>query len=180
MAVLTYITVSAMDTGVSPSVAFYFVAIANAASLFGRYAAGLLCDRLGKATRRLLSAEFYLTYLLPSTLLGAMNVMIPFTGVAGLMTYAWPFAKSERALIAITIIYGFSSGSYVSLLANPMMDMGDTGDVGRRVGMFMTILALGALAGPPISGAIWTASGGQTAVGYYAGTCNRLCPAPRM
>ena len=109
-----------------------------------------------------------------------MNVMIPFTGVAGLMTYAWPFAKSEKALIAITVIYGFSSGSYVSLLANPMMDMGDTGDVGRRVGMFMTVLALGALAGPPISGAIWTASGGQTAVGYYAGRLARLIPSPRM
>lgn len=49
------------------------------------------------------------------------------------------------------------------------MDMGDTNDVGRRVGMFMSILALGALAGPPISGAINTATGGFKAVGYFAG-----------
>ena len=64
----------------------------------------------------------------------------------------------------------FCSGSYVSLLGNPMMDMGHTDDVGRRVGMFMSILAIGALAGPPISGAISTATGGFKAVGYYAGS----------
>lgn len=49
------------------------------------------------------------------------------------------------------------------------MDMGGVGDVGRRTGMCMTILAFGALAGPPISGAINTATGGFKAVGYYAG-----------
>ena len=50
------------------------------------------------------------------------------------------------------------------------MDMGDTEDVGRRLGMFMSILSIGALAGPPISGAISTATGGFKDVGFYAGT----------
>ena len=50
-----------------------------------------------------------------------------------------------------------------------MMAFGDTKDVGRRLGMFMSILSLGALAGPPISGAINTATGGFEVVGYYAG-----------
>lgn len=63
----------------------------------------------------------------------------------------------------------FCSGSYVSLLGNPIMDMGETKDVGRRMGMFMSILSIGALAGPPISGAISTAMGGFRDVGYYAG-----------
>ncbi len=49
------------------------------------------------------------------------------------------------------------------------MEMGDTSDVGRRTGMFMSILAIGALAGPPISGAISTATGNFKSVGYYAG-----------
>ena len=69
----------------------------------------------------------------------------------------------------LIIIQRISSGSYVSLLANPMMAFGDTKDVGRRLGMFMSILSLGALAGPPISGAINTATGGFEVVGYYAG-----------
>ena len=114
-------------------------------------------------------------------------MMIPFTALAGIMTYAWPFAQTEASLIVVTVLYGFvffikshssseifyklrfCSGSYVSLLGNPIMDMGDTEDVGRRLGMFMSILSMGALAGPPISGAISTATGGFKDVGFYAG-----------
>ncbi|TFK63766.1 MFS general substrate transporter [Pluteus cervinus] len=145
--VLTYVDVSATAIGINPDFAFYLVSIANASSLFGRYVAGIMSDRIGP-----------------------MNVMIPFTGFAGILTYAWPFATTKTSLVVITIIYGFSSGSYMSLLSNPIMEMGVTGDVGRRIGMFMSILAIGALAGPPISGAINSATGGFAVVGYYAGT----------
>ena len=55
------------------------------------------------------------------------------------------------------------------MLAAPLIEMGDRQTVGVRLGMFFTILAMGALAGPPISGAINTATGGFKAVGYYAG-----------
>ena len=55
------------------------------------------------------------------------------------------------------------------MLAAPLIEMGDRYDVGLRLGMYFTILSMGALAGPPISGAIFTASGGYKAVGYYAG-----------
>ncbi|KIM36456.1 hypothetical protein M413DRAFT_78221 [Hebeloma cylindrosporum] len=143
---LTYVGVSATSIGISSEFSFYFVAIANASSFFGRYTAGNLCDRLGP-----------------------MNVMIPFTAVSGILTYAWPFAQSESSLIAVTVIYGFCSGVYVSLLSNPIMEMGEPWDVGRRTGMFMSISAVGALAGPPISGAIKSATGDFKAVGYYAG-----------
>jgi len=46
--VLTYVDVSAASIGISPSFSFYFVAIANAGSLLGRYVAGYMSDRLGK------------------------------------------------------------------------------------------------------------------------------------
>lgn len=101
-----------------------------------------------------------------------MNIMIPFTFVAGILTYAWPFARSTAALIAVTLLYGYSSGMYVSLLGNPLMNFGGEGDVGRRIGMFMSITAIGALAGPPISGAINSSTGGFEAVGLYAGACS--------
>lgn len=35
-----------------------------------------------------------------------MNVMIPFTAAAGILTYAWPFARTKGSLIAVTVIYG--------------------------------------------------------------------------
>ncbi|KAF8910907.1 MFS general substrate transporter [Gymnopilus junonius] len=145
--VLTYVVVSATASGISPNFAFYYVAIANASSLFGRYTSGNICDRVGP-----------------------MNVIIPFTAVAGILTYTWPFAQSMGSLVAVVVIYGFSSGAYIALFSNPVLEMGDTLDVGRRSGMFRSITALGALAGPPISGAINTATGEYKVVGYYAGT----------
>lgn len=42
--------------------------------------------------------------------------------------------------------------------------------MGRRVGMMFTILSAGAVSGPPISGAIGTATGGFGTVGVYAGS----------
>ena len=67
------------------------------------------------------------------------------------------------------IVNRFCSGVYISILANPIMEMGEIGDVGRRIGMSSSIVAIGALAGPPISGAIKSATGDFKAVGYYAG-----------
>jgi len=145
--VLTYIDIDAASIGINPNLSFYLVAIANAASGFGRFVAGHLADGCGP-----------------------MNVMIPFTASAGIITYAWPFAKTSTSLIIVAVLYGFASGSYVSLLTNPVMEFGETADLGRRVGMMMSVLALGGLAGPPISGAINTATGGFEAVGYFAGS----------
>jgi MCP family monocarboxylic acid transporter-like MFS transporter 10 len=75
----------------------------------------------------------------------------------------------EQKLTIITHDDRFNSGAYVCLVSNPIMEMGSVSDIGRRTGMCMSILALGALAGPPIAGAINTATGGFKAVGYYAG-----------
>ncbi|OJA11207.1 hypothetical protein AZE42_05765 [Rhizopogon vesiculosus] len=47
--------------------------------------------------------------------------------------------------------------------------MGDIKDAGRRAGMFMTLCAFGAIAGPPISGALISPTKGFVYTGYYAG-----------
>ena len=115
-------------------------------------------------------------------------MMTPMTMMAGIITYIWPFVNGEASLIVIAVLYGyghsavfvtppptnytqlrFSSGAYVGLRAAPMIAFGETGDVGRRTGMYFTILSFGAVAGPPISGAINTATGSYKAVGIYAG-----------
>ena len=48
--------------------------------------------------------------------------------------------------------------------------MGEMHDAGRRTGMTMSGIGLGAVAGPPISGALAQTPGGFKVVGYYAGT----------
>ncbi|KAJ7235599.1 MFS general substrate transporter [Mycena haematopus] len=144
---LTYIDVSANNAGIDPSFDVYLLAFANASSGVGRIMTGLLADRIG-----------------------CMSVMIPGTLLAAIVTYIWPFAHTLPSLIAISIIYGFASGVFVGLQAVPLIHMGDMSDVGRRTGTLFSILAFSALAGPPISGAIASATGNYKAVGYYAGS----------
>ena len=62
-----------------------------------------------------------------------------------------------------------SSGVYVSLLTAPIVRMSKTQEVGVRAGMSMTLVALSAIAGPPISGAINGLTGGFKFTGVYAG-----------
>ncbi|KAI6043380.1 major facilitator superfamily domain-containing protein [Pisolithus marmoratus] len=119
---LTYLSVSAMAVGVSANFSFYLVAVANAASGFGRLSAGKLADRIGP-----------------------LNTMILFTSLAGILTFVWPYASSQGLLIGVSVLYGFASGTYVSLFVAPPMAMGGVGDVGRRMGMFLTIAALGTI-----------------------------------
>ncbi|KAG1905751.1 MFS general substrate transporter [Suillus fuscotomentosus] len=142
---LIYLSVSATAIGVSTDFSFYILAIANAASAL-RVSFGLMSDRIG-----------------------AINTMVILTTVTGIATIAWPFAKNEPELIAIAAIYGFSLGAYVSLYSVPLVAMGHMEDAGRRVGMFVSLLAIGGVAGPPISGAISTTTGGFAAAGYYSG-----------
>ncbi|KAG6828900.1 hypothetical protein H0H92_006351, partial [Tricholoma furcatifolium] len=143
--VLTFIDISADAVGVSSDFSFYLVSIANAASGVGRLATGAIVDKTGP-----------------------VNIGIPFTVVAALVTYLWPLATTKGSLIAIAVLYGLSSAPYVSTFAMPAYAFGNIEDVGRRSGMIMTFAAFGALAGPPISGAINQSSGGFSKVGYYA------------
>ena len=40
-------------------------------------------------------------------LIGSINIMAPATALAGILTFAWPYAKSESQLIAIVTFYGY-------------------------------------------------------------------------
>lgn len=61
------------------------------------------------------------------------------------------------------------SAAFIALSPAPIALLGETADLGQRTGMMYTIIAVGALVGPPISGAIHDALGGFRAVAGYAG-----------
>ncbi|PPQ74117.1 hypothetical protein CVT24_012847 [Panaeolus cyanescens] len=145
--VLTFIDVTAVKSGVSPDFSFYLVSMANASSGIGRLMTGVLADRVG-----------------------AITVMAPMSLACAVMTFAWPYAQSKESLIAIAILYGFASSAFVSSFNIPVYAMGEMGDIGRRLGTVFIFTGIGALIGPPISGAINRATGGVQAVSYYAGT----------
>jgi hypothetical protein len=63
----------------------------------------------------------------------------------------------------------FSCGAYISLFIVPIVAMGEIEDAGRRVGMFMSLAAFGAVAGPPLSGALISPTKGFLVAGSNAG-----------
>ncbi|KAL5531067.1 hypothetical protein ACEPAG_3943 [Sanghuangporus baumii] len=144
---LTFLSVSAELIGIDRSLAFYLVAIANGASAVGRLGSGVLA----------------VSY-------GPVNVMVICTALAAVFTYIWPFVTTKGAFTAVTVLYGVTSGAFMCLFAIPVANLGSTHDVGRRTGLQMTIMAIGALTGPPISGAIKQNHSTFHEVGIYAGT----------
>ncbi|KAG9001793.1 hypothetical protein FRB90_011541 [Tulasnella sp. 427] len=150
---LTFIDVSGITSAhLSPTFSFYLVSVANAASLIGRVGGGMFSDRFG-----------------------VINVLIGFNLAAAVTTFVWPVVKSKGGLVAIAVTYGAASGALVGLLAAPVAYLGDTADIGRRTGMMFTIVSIGSLIGPPISGAIYAANDGFLQVGIYAGCTIVAC-----
>ena len=87
------------------------------------------------------------------------------------LAVAWPHALTYHSIIPIAVLYGISNGAFISLHCVPLLSLGKPDEVGERLGLFFTIIAFGAMCGPPVSGAIWKASGGWEIVGVYAGKC---------
>ncbi|KIM36461.1 hypothetical protein M413DRAFT_78188 [Hebeloma cylindrosporum] len=145
--VLTYIDVGAVQAGISPDFSFYLISIANMSSAPGRILTGVVADRVGP-----------------------VNVIVPMSCMAAIMTFAWPYAVSKGSLIAVAILYGFASSAFVSAFSMPIYKMGEMGDIGRRLGTTMIFTAVGGLCGPPISGAIKGPSGDLKFMSYYAGS----------
>ncbi|KAH6902769.1 hypothetical protein BKA70DRAFT_1404603 [Coprinopsis sp. MPI-PUGE-AT-0042] len=61
-------------------------------------------------------------------------------------------------------------GSLRLILDRLQFEFGNTVGIGSQAGKVLIPLGLGAIAGPPVPGAVLSASGGFDAVGYHAGT----------
>ncbi|KAI9456064.1 MFS general substrate transporter [Lactarius psammicola] len=135
-----YITSFALSkTGASATLAFYFVPILNAASVLGRLAPTALADRVG-----------------------TLNTIIPCTLICGVLVLAWTAVRSTGTLIAFALLYGFFSGSFVSLPPSTLVSLSpDLSKVGTRIGMSFSISSLGVLIGSPVGGALLNLHTGQ-------------------
>lgn len=133
----------------------YYLSILNASSLFGRTIPGALADRFGR-----------------------MNTVIPHLYVCGLLIIIFPLCTNLGGMLAFSIIFGFTSGCYVSLLPACVSQLGSTDTVGTRLGMMFAVMSIGGLFGTPISGAIlgdapnydWWGTFGFSAACVFAGT----------
>lgn len=116
--------------------AFQLLAIINAASCIGRYVAGDLADRFGR----------YNTMIV-SLFLCAISVCCLF--LPDILVANVP---SVALLVTFSLLFGFVSGSNVSLTPICLGQLCDTRDYGRYYASCYTIVSLGCLVSIPIAG----------------------------
>ncbi|BGP41700.1 hypothetical protein JCM10449v2_005691 [Rhodotorula kratochvilovae] len=141
-----YIQDYALDHGVSSNLALYSLSILNAASIFGRIIPNWLAD----------------TY-------GPLTILTPQCFISGVLIFLFlPMCKSTAGLVVFTILFGFSSGAYVSMMPATVASLtNDMRQVGHRTATLFLIVSIAALTGTPITGAIISRSGGS----YVAALC---------
>ncbi|KAG9074018.1 hypothetical protein FS749_014467, partial [Ceratobasidium sp. UAMH 11750] len=129
-----YIQLFAVVHDIDENLAFYSLTILNAASIFGRTIPNLLADKFG-----------------------IFNVIIPCSAIVGVLVFAMFGVTSVGALIVFSILYGFFSGAFVSLISPMFVALArHMHEVGLRLGFGFGIVGIAALVGTPISGALLT------------------------
>lgn len=174
---ITYITSYALHSGLASAYSYQLLAILNVGSVFGRWLPGLAADYIGRFNIMILTASFccltVLAFWIPSA-------------------YA-PTHTGTKALVTVyALLYGFGSGTGISLTPVAISQICSTEDYGKRYGTCYFFVSFGTLTGIPIAGAILGADGGSyvglmcfvtacyvAAVGFfvaakYVGTNGRL------
>jgi MFS family permease len=88
---------------------------------------------------------------------GALNVLIPFAFISGVMMYAWIGIKSISTLYVFAVIYGSGSAVIQALwpaVIGSMNRIPDPKKTGVRMGMAFTVVSFSSFTGPPLAGAL--------------------------
>lgn len=131
-----HVSASARDMGLGEAFAVGLVGLIGVGSLVGRFAIGLLADRLGRAQ----------TLVLMQLSMGASYLI-------------WGAAGGQVLLVVFALWFGLSYGSIVSLLPAICMDYFGGRSVASVVGTLYSGAALGNLLGPVLAGAAFDWSG---------------------
>ncbi|RFU80785.1 hypothetical protein TARUN_1442 [Trichoderma arundinaceum] len=134
-----YVILQAQKAGFSPTLIPYLLPILNAVSIFGRIIPGIVADKIGR-----------------------YNVMIFITFISAIFCLAvWIPVKNMAGILVFVIIFGFSSGGFISIGPTLVAQISEIREIGTRVGTVFAIQSFGALTGSPIGGAIVSAQGGS-------------------
>lgn len=81
--------------------------------------------------------------------------MVPSAVISGIILLAWISVKSQPSLIAISVFFGFASGSIQAVLPAVVAFLApDLSKIGTRIGMTLFVAGIALLIGSPIAGAI--------------------------
>jgi MFS family permease len=118
--------------GVTADFSVYTIAILNAASTFGRIVPNYLADKTGP-----------------------LNMIVPCALISAVLAYCWIAVENKAGVIVFCILYGFFTGSFVSLPPTAIVTLSPRLEiVGTRMGMVFSVCGLGLLIGNPVGGAI--------------------------
>jgi MFS transporter, MCT family, solute carrier family 16 (monocarboxylic acid transporters), member 10 len=93
--------ISAVTRGVRADLTPYLSAVLNGSAAVGRVLAVLLSRRFNACN------ECAQNLPIPRLrALGALNILIPYTAVAAVVTYAWPYAHGIDPFVAVAACYG--------------------------------------------------------------------------
>ncbi|KAL8923077.1 MAG: hypothetical protein Q9172_003287 [Xanthocarpia lactea] len=152
---LSFISSYALANGVDEAFSYQLLAILNASSVFGRVVPGYVADRLGRFNTMIMAVAL--------CLISTLGIWLNIGGnVAGLCAFA--------------VLFGFGSGSNISLTPVCVGQLCDPEVFGRWYGTMYTIVSIGCLTGIPIAGEILARNEGDfwglivfTGLSYAAG-----------
>jgi len=153
--------------GASVSLSFYLIAMLNAGSFVGRLAAGGF-----------------------SVALGQFNVVVICCTACSILIFCWLRIESNAGLIIFAILYGVFSGGIIGTMISTLAQVAPhPSQIGTYIGMSFGVLAIAALTGTPITGAMISKYGGYEQAIIFSGVvalvgsafmvCARVAYAPK-
>lgn len=153
---LSYISSYALAEGVSPTFSYQLLAILNAGSFFGRWAPGYMADMFGRFNTMIITVALCIISVLAVWLTGS-----PDDGSRGI-----------AQLIIFCVLFGFASGSNISLTPVCVGQLCGTEVFGRWYASLYTVVSFGCLTGIPIAGQLLAADERKcTSLIGFVGAC---------
>lgn len=127
----------ARSNGANATIVGYAVTILQSGNVVGRLSSGPLADRFGT----------WLMYVLSA-------------GSCAVALFAfWVARMNEGGTVAGLVLYGMVSGAHLTLPPAVIATISPTHEIGMRVGLLWTMLAVPMLVGPVITGELIAAAG---------------------
>ncbi|KAK0615745.1 putative MFS monocarboxylate transporter [Bombardia bombarda] len=137
---LTYISSYALSKGFSQKFSFDILTILNSGSVLGRVLPGYYADKIGPFNANMISVAV--------TIVACFGVWLPIGGtVPGIIVFA--------------VVFGFTSGSNISLVPVAIGRLCKTQEYGRYYATCYTLVSVAVLIGIPIAGRIVAANNGD-------------------
>ncbi|KAJ5667959.1 uncharacterized protein N7477_006529 [Penicillium maclennaniae] len=135
-----YIGSFSRNIGVSERTSIYLLMIMNGVGIVGRLVPNLLADQFT----------------------GPLNLLIPFSCATAIVAYCWSAVHDMSSLYAFAVFYGLFAAGIQSLFPATLSTLTtDLKKIGVRMGMVLSIVAVAALIGSPIAGALVSTDDGE-------------------